>query len=74
MPILYFPTWIICFIIIKMYIILLKKIKSAYSYCPNYILNDILSDFMVNKKVKHKNAARGKNNIYSLTLPLWYGK
>jgi hypothetical protein len=47
-----------------------KKIKSAYSYCPNYILNDILSDFMVNKKVKHKNAARGKNNIYSLTLPL----
>jgi hypothetical protein len=53
-----------------MYIIVAKKFKSAYSYCPNYILNDILSNFMVNKKVKHKNVARCKNEIYSPTLTL----
>jgi hypothetical protein len=51
-----------------MYIIVAKKYKSAYSYDPNYILNDMLSNFMVNKKVKHKNVVRGKNDIYSATL------
>jgi hypothetical protein len=29
-----------------------------------------LSNFIVNKKVKHKNVVRSKNNIYSLTLIL----
>jgi hypothetical protein len=53
-----------------MYIIVTKKFKSAYSYCPNYILNDILSNFMVNKKVKHKKYWRGKNDICSPTLTL----
>jgi hypothetical protein len=53
-----------------MYIIVAKKIKSPYSYCPNYILNDILSNLMVNRKVKHKNAVRGKSDICSLTLTL----
>jgi hypothetical protein len=53
-----------------MYIIVAKKFKSAYSYCPNYILNDILSNFMVNKKVKHKNALRSKTNICYSTLML----
>jgi hypothetical protein len=43
-----------------MYIIVAKKFKIVYSYCSNYILNDILSKFMVNKKVKHKNVARAK--------------
>jgi hypothetical protein len=43
-----------------LYIVVAKKFKSAYLYCPNYILNDILPDFMVNKKVKHENALRGK--------------
>jgi hypothetical protein len=53
-----------------MYIVVAQKFKSAYSYCPNYILNDIMSNFMVNKKVKHKNAARGKNDICYPTLTL----
>jgi hypothetical protein len=53
-----------------MYIVVTKIFKSAYSYCPNYILNDMLSNLMVNKKVEHKNAARGKNDICSLTLTL----
>jgi hypothetical protein len=52
----------------KCILLLLKKYKSAYSYYPNYILNDILSNFMVNKKVKHKNVVRGENDIYSATL------
>jgi hypothetical protein len=29
-----------------------------------------LSNFMINKKVKHKNIVRGKNNICSPTLTL----
>jgi hypothetical protein len=36
----------------------------------SYILNEILSNFMVNKKVKDKNAARGKNDICSPTSTL----
>jgi hypothetical protein len=36
----------------------------------NYILNDILSNFIVNKKVKYKNADMGKNDICSPTLTL----
>jgi hypothetical protein len=32
------------------------------------ILNEISSNFNVNKKVKHKNAARGKNDICFPTL------
>jgi hypothetical protein len=51
-----------------MYFFVTKIFKSAYSYCPNYILNDMLSNLMVNKKVQHKNAAMSKNNICSLNL------
>jgi hypothetical protein len=51
---------------------LLKKSKVHIHIVQiiNYILNDILSDFMVNRKIKHKNAAKGKNDICSLTLIL----
>jgi hypothetical protein len=56
----------------KMYIIVAKNSKMHIHIVQitNYILNDILSNFMVNKKVKHKNADRGKNDIYSLTLTI----
>jgi hypothetical protein len=49
----------------KMYIIVAKKSKVHIHIVQiiNYILNDILSNFMVNKKVKHKNAVRCKNSI-----------
>jgi hypothetical protein len=67
---LYFPIGIICFINIKMYIIIAKKIQKPIFQITNYILNDILSNFMVNKKVKHKNAVRGKNVICSSSLTL----
>jgi hypothetical protein len=36
----------------------------------NCILNDMLPYLIVNKKVETKNAARGKNEIYFLTLAL----
>jgi hypothetical protein len=51
----------------KMYIIVAKKSKVHIHIVQiiNYILNDILSDFMVNRKIKHKNAAKGKNDICS---------
>jgi hypothetical protein len=51
-----------------MYIIVAKKFKSAYSYCPNYnyILNGILSNFMVNKKVKHKKMLPGAKITFAL--------
>jgi hypothetical protein len=41
-----------------MNIIVAKKLKVHIHIVQitNYILNDILSNFMVNKKVKHKNA------------------
>jgi predicted DNA-binding protein YlxM (UPF0122 family) len=54
-------------------ILLLLKNQKVYNHIvqiTNYILNDILSNFMVNKKVKHKNIVRGKNNICSPTLTL----
>jgi hypothetical protein len=38
-----------------------SKVHIHIVQITNYILNDIMSNFMVNKKVKHKNAARGKN-------------
>jgi hypothetical protein len=55
-----------------MYIIAAKKLKVHIHIVQitNYILNDISSNFMVNKKVKHKNAAKGKNDICSSTLIL----
>jgi hypothetical protein len=45
-----------------MYIIVAKnsKLYIHIVQITNYILNDILSKFMVNKKVKHKNVARAK--------------
>jgi hypothetical protein len=61
------------FIIIKKCILLLlKKFKSAFhiAQITNYILDDILSNFMFSKKVKHKNASRGRNDICSPTLTL----
>jgi hypothetical protein len=67
---MYFSTGIIYFIIIKIYVIIVKKLKSAYSYFSNYILNDILSNFIINKKVKYKNVVRGKNDIYPPVLTL----
>jgi hypothetical protein len=56
----------------KCILLLLKKSKVHIHIIQitNYILNDILSNFMVSKKVKHKNAARGKNDICSPTLKL----
>jgi hypothetical protein len=55
-----------------MYIIIAKKSKVHIHsvQITNYILNDILSNFMINKKAKHKNVATGKNDIFSLTLTL----
>jgi hypothetical protein len=55
-----------------MYIIAAKKLKVHIHIVQitNYILNDISSNFMVNKKVKHKNATKGKNDICSSTLIL----
>jgi hypothetical protein len=56
----------------KCILLLLKnsKVHIHIIKIANYILNDILSKFMVNKKVKHKNVVRGKNNICSPTLTL----
>jgi hypothetical protein len=55
-----------------MYIIVAKnaKLHIHMIQITNYILNDILSNFMVNKKVKHKNADKGINDICSPTLTL----
>jgi hypothetical protein len=47
-----------------------SKVHIYIVQITNYILNDIFSNFMVNKKVKHKIIARGKNDIYSSTLIL----
>jgi hypothetical protein len=47
-----------------------SKVHIHIVQITNYILNDILSNFMVNKKVKHKNATMGKNDICSPTLIL----
>jgi hypothetical protein len=54
----------------KCILLLLKHLKVHIHIVQiiNCILNDILSNFMVNKKVKHKKADRGKNNIHSPTL------
>jgi hypothetical protein len=51
-----------------MYIIVAKKSKvhTGIVHIKNYILNDIMSNFLVNKKVKHKNAVRGKKSILQL--------
>jgi hypothetical protein len=59
----YYKKWIL---------LLLKKSKVHIHIVQitNYILNDILSNVKVNKKVKHKYAALGKNDICSLTLTL----
>jgi hypothetical protein len=57
----------------KMYFIVanfFSKVHIHIVQIKNYILNDILSNFMVNNKVKHKNAARGKNDICFPTLTL----
>jgi hypothetical protein len=56
----------------KCILLLLKKSKVhiCIVQITNYILNDILSNFMVNKKVKHKTDARGKNDICSPALTL----
>jgi ABC-type tungstate transport system substrate-binding protein len=56
----------------KMYNIVAKKFKVHIHtvQITNYILNDILSNFMVNRKVKHKNVVRGKNGICCPTLTL----
>jgi hypothetical protein len=56
----------------KCILLLLKnsKVHIHIVQIANYILNDILSNFMVNKKVKHKIAARGKNDICSPTLTI----
>jgi hypothetical protein len=45
-----------------MYIIIAKKFKVHIHIIQvtNYILNDILSNFIVNKKAKHKNATGAK--------------
>jgi hypothetical protein len=55
-----------------MYIIVAKKSKVHIHIVQitNYILSDILFNFIVNKKVKHKNATRGRNNICYPTLTL----
>jgi hypothetical protein len=55
-----------------MYIIVAKnaKLHIHMIQITNYILNDILSNFVVNKKVKHKNADKGINDICSPTLTL----
>jgi hypothetical protein len=37
------------------YIVVTKFFKSAELHCPNYILNDPLSNLMVNKKAEQKN-------------------
>jgi hypothetical protein len=47
-----------------------SKVHIHIVQITNYILNDMLSNLMVNKKVEHKNAVRGKNDICSLTLTL----
>jgi hypothetical protein len=68
---LYIPIGIICFIIIKK--LLLLKYSKVYFHIvqiTKYILNNILSKFMVNKKVKQKNAGRSKIDICSLNLTL----
>jgi hypothetical protein len=56
----------------KCILLLLKnsKVHIHIVQIKNYILNDILSNFMINKKVKHKNAVKDKNDICSLTLTL----
>jgi hypothetical protein len=56
----------------KCIILLLKnsKVHIHTLQITNYILNDILSNFMVNRKVKHKNIVRGKNGICSSTFTL----
>jgi hypothetical protein len=57
------------FIIIK--ILLLLKISKVCIHINQITnLNGILSNFMVNKKAKHKNAAKGKNDICPPTLTL----
>jgi hypothetical protein len=58
----------------KCILLLLKKLKVHIHIVQiiNYILNDILSNFMVNRKVKHKNVAKSKNDICSSTLILGY--
>jgi hypothetical protein len=54
----------------KCIILLLKNSKMHIHtvQITNYILNSILSNFMVNRKVKHKNVVRCKNDICSPTL------
>jgi hypothetical protein len=37
-----------------MYIIVAKKFKSVYSYYPNYILNDILSNLWLIERLNIK--------------------
>jgi hypothetical protein len=59
------------FIIIKILLLLkISKVCIHIIQITNYNLNGILSNFMVNKKAKHKNAAKGKNDICPPTLTL----
>jgi hypothetical protein len=56
----------------KCILLLLKnsKVHIHIVQITNSILNEILSNFMINKKVKHKNVVRGKNDICSPTLTI----
>jgi hypothetical protein len=56
----------------KCILLLLKnsKVHIHIVQITNYILNDIFSDFMVNKKAKHKIAGTSKNDICCPTLTI----